>query len=83
MNEYEQLQRVEAKAKEQMLKAFELGKNLRTEEFNERNKWHKRIAWGLYKSFRKTYPWMPFNPQWRISIFNKMTTKEAQEIAEK
>ncbi len=44
-----------------MLLLFELGKKLEEDYKNGGNKYDKHLAWRIYKSFEKTYPWMPYN----------------------
>jgi len=56
LREYENLQKSGAEDRERILKAFELEKTLKDDEWNYEKKWHKRIAKGVYKSFEATYP---------------------------
>ena len=56
LSKCKQLQRSRIDIKERLLKAYELGKNLRIDEFQGEKLWLKRIAREIFRSFRVTYP---------------------------
>src|SRR6266498_2305443 len=65
-----------------MLLLFELGKELGEEYVRGGNKNYKMIARKLYKSFEKSYPWIPINKDWRLRYFRRMSNKNAESIAQ-
>src|SRR6266498_2010823 len=59
----------EESTEEKMLLFFELGKELEDERTDCGNKNYRLIARRLYKSFEKSYPWIPINKDWKIGHF--------------
>ena len=47
--------------KDKILTFFELDKELEDDRMDEGSKYDKNLTRRIYKSFEKTYPWMPFN----------------------
>src|SRR6266498_1952447 len=72
----------EKTTKEKMLLFFELGKELGDEYTQGGIKNYKTIARRIYKSFGKTYPWIPINKDWRLRYFRRMSNKDAEDIAQ-
>src|SRR6266542_6558332 len=68
----------EESTEEKMLLLFELGKELGEEYVRGGNKNYKMIARKLYKSFEKSYPWIPINKDWRLRYFRRMSNKNAE-----
>src|SRR6266498_6078457 len=65
-----------------MLLLFELGKELGEEYTKGSNRHYKLIARRLYKSFGKNYPWIPINKDWKLSYFKRISSKDAESIAQ-
>ncbi len=65
-----------------MLLFFELGKELGDEYTQGGIKNYKTIARRIYKSFGKTYLWIPINKDWRLRYFRRMSNKDAENIAQ-
>ena|SRR6266498_1008485 len=70
----------EESTKDRILTFFELGKELGDDRTNGENKYDKNLARQIYKSFEKVYPWMPFNRQWKLRHFSRMSIKDVEEI---
>ena len=64
-----------------MLLFFELEKELGDERTDNGNKNYRLIARRLYKSFEKSYPWIPINKDWKMRHFSRISVKDAEEIA--
>ncbi len=64
-----------------MLTFFELGKELKDDRMDEGSKYDKNLARQIYKSFEKTYHWMPFNKRWKLRYFHQMSINDTEEIA--
>ncbi len=67
---------------EKMLLFFELEKELGDERTQSDNKNYKVIAWRLYKSFGKSYPWISINKDWRLRYFRRISSKDVKGIAQ-
>ncbi len=63
-----------------MLLFFELGKELGDERMDIGNKNYRLIARRLYKSFEKSYPWIPINRDWKMGHFRRISVKDAEDI---
>ena len=59
---------------------FELGKELGDEYTRGGNKNDKVIVQRIYKIFRKSYPWIPINRNWKLRHFRDMSTKDTEGI---
>ena len=53
-------------------KAYALGKELRGEAMDDRNR-YKRLAKKVYIVFRGKKPWIPVNESWRAKYFEEIT----------
>src|SRR6266542_1674962 len=60
---------------------FELGKELGDDNIYEGEKNDRLCARRVYKSFEKSYPWMPIGKDWKMRYFSRMSVKNAEEIA--
>src|SRR6266498_3699981 len=60
---------------------FELGKELGDEKVKEGEKNDKLCARRVYKSFEKSYPWIPIGKNWKLRYFSRISVKDAEEIA--
>src|SRR6266540_3792931 len=60
---------------------FELGKELGEENVNVGEKNDRLCARRVYKSFEKSYPWIPIGKDWKMRYFSRISTKDAEEIA--
>ena len=60
---------------------FELGKELGDEKVKEGEKNDKLCARRVYKSFEKSYPWIPIGKDWKLRYFSRISVKDAEEIA--
>src|SRR6266540_5937569 len=60
---------------------FELGKELGTDNIYVGEKNDRLCARRLYKSFEKSYPWIPINTGWKMRYFSRISVKKAEEIA--
>ena len=65
-----------------MLLFFELGKELGDEYTLGGIKNYKTTARRIYKSFGKSYLWIPINKDWRLRHFRRMSTKDIEKIAQ-
>src|SRR6266498_145583 len=66
---------------EKMLLFFELGKELEDERMDCENKNYRLIAQKIYKSFEKSYPWIPINKDWKLGHFRRISVENAEDIA--
>src|SRR6266540_3718286 len=66
---------------ERILLFFELGKELGEERINVGKKNDRLCARRVYKSFEKSYPWIPIGKDWKLRYFSRISTKDAEEIA--
>src|SRR6266540_940432 len=60
---------------------FELGKELGDDQIKEGDKNDRLCARRVYKSFGKSYPWIPIGKDWKMRYFSRISTKDAEEIA--
>src|SRR6266542_5264394 len=60
---------------------FELGKELGDEKVYVGEKNDRLCARRVYKSFEKSYPWMPIGKDWKMRYFSRINVKDAEEIA--
>ena len=60
---------------------FELGKELGDDKIYVGEKNDRLCARRVYKSFEKSYPWMPIGKDWKMRYFSRMSVKNAEEIA--
>ena len=75
-------ERKEETTEDKMLLFFELGKELGDEYTQGGNKNYKVTARRLYKSFEKSYLWIPINKNWKPRYFRRMSIKNVKEIAQ-
>ena len=66
---------------EKMLLFFELEKELEEDYNRGRDKNDRLLAWRLYKSFEKSYSWIPINKDWKLRHFSCISIKNAENIA--
>src|SRR6266545_5558055 len=66
---------------ERILLFFELGKELGEENVNVGEKNDRLCARRMYKSFEKSYPWMPIGKDWKMRYFSRISVKDAEDIA--
>ncbi len=62
---------------------FELGKELGEEKVNLGEKNDRLCARRVYKSFEKSYPWIPIGKNWKMRYFSRLSIQDAEEIARK
>src|SRR6266498_1111873 len=60
---------------------FELGKELGDDQIKEGDKNDRLCARRVYKSFEKSYPWIPIGKDWKLRYFSRISVKDAKEIA--
>src|SRR6266540_2396108 len=60
---------------------FELGKELGDDQIKEGDKNDRLCARRVYKSFGKSYPWIPIGKDWKLRYFSRISVKDAEEIA--
>src|SRR6266542_2146922 len=60
---------------------FELGKELGTEKVKIGEKNDRVCVRRVYKSFEKSYPWMPIGKDWKMRYFRRISVKDAKDIA--
>ncbi len=60
---------------------FELGKELGDEKIKDGDKNDRLCARRVYKSFEKSYPWIPIGKDWKLRYFSRISVKDAEEIA--
>src|SRR6266540_514863 len=66
---------------DRLLLFFELGKELGEEKVNLGEKNDRLCARRVYKSFEKSYPWIPIGKDWKMRYFSRISVKDAEEIA--
>src|SRR6266498_1441197 len=60
---------------------FELGKELGDDNIYVGEKNDRLCARRVYKSFEKSYPWIPISKNWKMRYFSRINVKDAEEIA--
>src|SRR6266511_4176725 len=60
---------------------FELGKELGDDNIYVGEKNDRLCARRMYKSFEKSYPWIPIGKNWKMRYFSRINVKDAEEIA--
>src|SRR6266498_1125645 len=60
---------------------FELGKELGEDKIYVGEKNDRLCARRVYKSFEKSYPWIPIGKDWKMRYFSHLNVKDAEEIA--
>ncbi len=60
---------------------FELGKELGDDNIYVGEKNDRLCARRVYKSFEKSYPWMPIGKDWKMRYFSRISVKDTEEIA--
>src|SRR6266542_6521830 len=60
---------------------FELGKEVGDEKIKDGDKNDRLCARRVYKSFEKSYPWIPVGKDWKMRYFSRISVKDAEEIA--
>src|SRR6266540_2120533 len=60
---------------------FELGKELGDDKIYVGEKNDRLCARRMYKSFEKSYPWIPIGKNWKMRYFSRINVKDAEEIA--
>src|SRR6266498_3195168 len=60
---------------------FELGKELGEDNICVGEKNDRLCARRVYKSFEKSYPWIPIGKDWKMRYFSRISVKDAEEIA--
>src|SRR6266536_784450 len=60
---------------------FELGKELGDDKIYVGEKNDRLCARRVYKSFEKSYPWIPIGKDWKMRYFSRINVKDAEEIA--
>src|SRR6266542_692595 len=60
---------------------FELGKELGDDNIYVGEKNDRLCARRVYKSFEKSYPWIPIGKNWKMRYFSRINVKDAEEIA--
>src|SRR6266540_2260540 len=68
---------------DRLLLFFELGKELGEEKVNLGEKNDRLCARKVYKSFEKSYPWIPIGKNWKMRYFSRLSVQDAEEIARK
>ncbi len=68
---------------ERILLFFELGKELGEEKVKIGEKNDRLCARRVYKSFEKSYPWIPIGKNWKMRYFSRLSVQDAEEIARK
>ena len=66
---------------ERILLFFELGKELGEENVHVGKKNDRLCARRVYKSFEKSYPWIPVGKDWKLRHLSRISVKDAEEIA--
>src|SRR6266498_2122193 len=66
---------------DRMILFFELGKELGDDKINVGEKNDRLCARRVYKSFEKSYPWIPIGKDWKMRYFSRIGVKDAEEIA--
>src|SRR6266540_3542159 len=60
---------------------FELGKELGDDKIHVGEKNDRLCARRVYKSFEKSYPWIPIGKDWKMRYFSRINVKRAKKIA--
>ncbi len=60
---------------------FELEKELGEDKVALGEKNDRAYARRVYKSFEKSYPWIPVGKNWKMRYFSRISVKDAEEIA--
>src|SRR6266542_3194580 len=60
---------------------FELGKELGDDNIYVGEKNDRLCARRVYKSFEKSYLWIPIGKDWKMRYFSRINVKNAEEIA--
>src|SRR6266498_1040774 len=60
---------------------FELGKELKEDNIYVGEKNDRVCARRIYKSFEKSYLWIPIGKNWKMRYFSHISVKDAEEIA--
>src|SRR6266542_3507720 len=60
---------------------FELGKELEDDNVYVGEKNDRLCARRVYKSFEKSYLWIPVGKDWKMRYFSRINVKDAEEIA--
>src|SRR6266498_2022095 len=60
---------------------FELGKELKEDNIYVGEKNDRVCARRVYKSFEKSYLWIPIGKNWKMRYFSRINVKDAEEIA--
>src|SRR6266498_1934264 len=60
---------------------FELGKELGKDNIHIGEKNDRLCARRVYKSFERSYPWIPVGREWKMRYFSQISVKDAEEIA--
>src|SRR6266542_146277 len=60
---------------------FELGKELEDDKIYVGEKNDRLCARRVYKSFEKSYPWIPIGKDWKMRYLSRINVKDAKEIA--
>ena len=60
---------------------FELGKELGDDNIYVEEKNDRLCARRVYKSFEKSYSWIPIRKNWKMRYFSRINVKNAEEIA--
>src|SRR6266542_1187692 len=60
---------------------FELGKELGDDKIYVEEKNDRLCARRVYKSFEKSYPWIPIGKDWKMRYFSRINVKDVEEIA--
>ncbi len=66
---------------ERIILFFELGKELGEDNIYVGEKNDRLYARRVYKSFEKSYPWIPIGKDWKMRYFSRINVKDAEEIA--
>src|SRR6266542_3501183 len=66
---------------DRMILFFELGKELGDDNIYVGEKNDRLCARRVYKSFEKSYPWIPIGKNWKMRYFSRINVKDAEEIA--
>src|SRR6266542_4016889 len=66
---------------ERIILFFELGEELGDDNIYVGEKNDRLCARRVYKSFEKSYPWIPIGKDWKMRYFSRINVKDAEEIA--
>src|SRR6266498_1085798 len=66
---------------DRILLFFELEKELRIDNVAIGEKNDRVCARRVYKSFEKSYPWIPIGKDWKMRYLSRISIKDAEEIA--